>query len=1335
MIKNEKSEYKYIFVDKSNNVFLMMPFVRGYSIGTDNTCKTLLELRHFFNGGALSSIRQMLEDIKKDDKNNPYHMSSFAKKRQQRIEQLNSYQSVLVQISESEVMTEFGGDFPELPAAFNDYFRAEGATTLQSMVLRPLNMDSMLRAPNVQFELNRNYVTEGSTGISQLVLQADFPSPPELLETLKSDTKIEAKKIVEAGSDGRNETISKFFIDQLNNSSIPAFDGVKGHIKSEDLSNNLSEVLMGEYDSDDIDDLTDTMIQSLGIEAGSGDYGPMQYAHLQSSLSGQVSISGRNEKLSIVVQFFLATINLEFKAHNITDRDWGKIIDGPEDCYRREIVKILTDQFDTALKGDLEGKILDYIMDNGEVFGLDVDLLKAYFAGDARAKLLEKYESMWDVIKGTDHFDDFVTINPEIENSFWCNYNGTIATPFANFALCIMDSLDSRLEEIFKENSDAFLALKLADREIPGLLRASNLQSANVSARAKFSPDYCADLFIKDLQSWKLSTPYKGDEHLESILRSARLDDIPQVIKLVSKGFLAGCWREETDILFGDYTQYSFFEQRDITKFFQVINKKCFLNLVAQDQAKDEIIDNLLEIIVVRLNLKIPQLREEDFDLLCCLASLLGVDQVCERLLDLSKKRQKSDLFNEIERSIKSDLVQDNYNNNINDYRLFSELVSDPNNSDLDLCTMVWRLSKEKLIASIAQDNNEENIIISLIKQNDKLIHKELIITLEEKFPDKKIRVRPILEQAANQSSDVFISLTKILLPRVEPGEDPSLCTNLLHWIIENSVEGLIKGLPGVIELFKHEQMVSEFKGYSPEEQQDLARLLYHQEELKIPIQMAKVLIESEIHLEFSVTREIYFSGDEKSQWVSFLDHTLANLPDCSIQTKMFFFKEFTSLGEDIDLSNLSCKNILIAASIDYVDSKEGGVGIWWRGVRSFGVDEMLKQLNLVCKTREIDKNYFVEIMSFDDTYDSAAKFASTHTFSDPEILYKAIRRNNYSFVKALWRGDELREKFLNASYNRVDLLSNLVKMDDLDLVRDALKEKTYLDELHNEYNRIRLFLDAATQSDEMMVYFVQSFPMPDEPVSGVHISITLIDRYIDSIYYFHDNHHKKSGEGIYALFRHEKTFNEFKNLDRWERKDLCVKLIRREIDLPEQLAHHCISNRIDLGCPITGHIHFMGDTKENWVAHINQMATRMEYQHDGRNILICLRELLTCDALEIDTRKSSKEFIKDFIRNTNWDPDVWSGILRDKWTKDYMLRSLNGIVKMMVSRMLQADVNDNMLDVLRMTRDIITPQDNEIYNKSAAEVVHSLGTVLKEDSLIADAQFMRSSEGPRKNC
>jgi hypothetical protein len=70
-----------------------------------------------------------------------------------------------------------------------------------------------------------------------------------------------------------------------------------------------------------------------------------------------------------------------------------------------------------------------------------------------------------------------------------------------------------------------------------------------------------------------------------------------------------------------------------------------------------------------------------------------------------------------------------------------------------------------------------------------------------------------------------------------------------------------------------------------------------------------------------------------------------------------------------------------------------------------------------------------------------------------------------------------------------------------------------------------------------------------------------------------------------------------------------------------------------------------------------------------------------------------------------------------------------------MVSRMLQADVNDNMLDVLRMTRDIITPQDNEIYNKSAAEVVHSLGTVLKEDSLIADAQFMRSSEGPRKNC
>lgn len=62
---NEPSNFRYIRIHPAtNHVHLLVPIISGLDISTDNTCKSEVELKAFFEGGAfreLESYKNTLE--------------------------------------------------------------------------------------------------------------------------------------------------------------------------------------------------------------------------------------------------------------------------------------------------------------------------------------------------------------------------------------------------------------------------------------------------------------------------------------------------------------------------------------------------------------------------------------------------------------------------------------------------------------------------------------------------------------------------------------------------------------------------------------------------------------------------------------------------------------------------------------------------------------------------------------------------------------------------------------------------------------------------------------------------------------------------------------------------------------------------------------------------------------------------------------------------------------------------------------------------------------------------------------------------------------------------
>lgn len=414
---NEPSNFRYIHINSATNrVHLLVPFIAGMDVSTDNTCKSDVELRAFFEGGAfneLESYKSTLEfHLSLLEENAPYYRT-----KKERLDQINWYLEAVVSMRDryKPIVTSF----------------LSKPSNLYSIQLRPRVQDSMSRVVNPVFTINRKNDSQG-TPLSPLYnkmhevfsgLVLGKPNPrtdliSHVLNRLPSNATFDDIKHTL-----KSQCTEQFKIDIDVESWIRPVPGQKG-IK-EPVDKEHIDAFMGfnENNNASSKDYIDTL---LGICA------PNLWRMLPGSpfyLGIYDNTAHQAESLSMMTQFYLGVLNVYCRAKGISDRNFGAILDGLS-SLSQELVEIVA----VALsRGDeIEPAIIAFFNRHKNEFKLSRELNTQ----DKNA-IVQKFETTYRTVTATKenpHMDDFMFLDTEAqgEHDIFITNKGLICTDAAN---------------------------------------------------------------------------------------------------------------------------------------------------------------------------------------------------------------------------------------------------------------------------------------------------------------------------------------------------------------------------------------------------------------------------------------------------------------------------------------------------------------------------------------------------------------------------------------------------------------------------------------------------------------------------------------------------------------------------------------------------------------------------------------------------------------------------------------------------------------------------------------------------------------------------------------
>jgi hypothetical protein len=404
---NELSNFRYIYINPATNrVHLLVPFIAGLDVSTDNTCKSDLELNAFFEGGAfneLESYRSTLE----------FHVSlleegdAHYKAKKERLDQINQYLKAVVGMRDS------------YKTVVNTFLARP--SNLYSIQLRPRAQDPMSRVVNPVFTINRGNDSR-ATPLSPLYnkmhevfpgLALGKPDPREQLITavlsiLPPKASFENIQNVLATQCGvpddffkkRFEHRQKQTVDMAYVNRFMQFDE---HTTSREYIKAL-----------------------LGLCA------PNLQNTLQGSpfyLESSADPSEKAERLSILTQFYLGSLNVYCRAKGISDKNFGMILDGSP-ILSHELVDIVA--FALSRGEEVEPAIVAFFNHHKNEFKLSRELT----AQDKDA-IVQKLETTYRTVTATKenpHMDDFMFLDTEAqgENDIFITNKGLICTDAAH---------------------------------------------------------------------------------------------------------------------------------------------------------------------------------------------------------------------------------------------------------------------------------------------------------------------------------------------------------------------------------------------------------------------------------------------------------------------------------------------------------------------------------------------------------------------------------------------------------------------------------------------------------------------------------------------------------------------------------------------------------------------------------------------------------------------------------------------------------------------------------------------------------------------------------------
>ena len=392
---NEPSNFRYIYINpKTNRVHLLVPFIAGLDVSTDNTCKSDVELRTFFEGGAFNELESYKSTLE-------FHLcllkesDEHFRTKKERLTQINTYLEAVVSMRDSykTIVTSF----------------LSKTSNLYSIQLRPRVQDPMSRVVNPVFIMNR---------------QNDLLGAP--LSPLYNKMHEVFPKIKLGKSDPREALIKEVLKILAEN---PSFDDIKQALKAqcaEQFKIDIdveSWIINGNKLSISKENVDAYAFMGFGDDASSKDYIDALLGICSPSLCVMIPGSpfylgiygneaNKAERFSMMTQFYLGILNVYCRAKGISAENFGVILDGSS-VLSQELVEMVAN----ALRhGEIvEPAIVAFFNQHQKEFKLTRELNT-----QDKDAIVQKFETTYRTVTATEenpHMDDFMFLDTEAQGA------------------------------------------------------------------------------------------------------------------------------------------------------------------------------------------------------------------------------------------------------------------------------------------------------------------------------------------------------------------------------------------------------------------------------------------------------------------------------------------------------------------------------------------------------------------------------------------------------------------------------------------------------------------------------------------------------------------------------------------------------------------------------------------------------------------------------------------------------------------------------------------------------------------------------------------------------
>lgn len=424
VVLREPKVTTFLWITEDNHVHLMVPFIGGSSIATDNTCQTMTALNNFLgrNPRSVSAKTELLKykEALDYDLQQPLPTTVEQAKRE-RLTQINELIRNL-DIFLTEPTTQripSGLSIDSFPPEFKQLMQQK--KNLFWVLNRPSFQDGYLNGSNYVFSMRR----EGTSLFYNSILRLGRQLRPDIMQGGLEDV-FKRRCLSVLSEDATLETIQRVMKEQMDQlfaevcpdspplSAALAFDFTTSSYGK--ITEDYISMLVADYSKLSLEEKIIALIQSCASE---------RLVQIDPSPFHELFATGALdlEKFSIMLQLFMGMTNIYAYAHDMTTKNFAQVLEDTSLANAFEVDVLAKMRAGIAI----EKAIIEWMNEQRHKFFSPATLqLSETQLEEIKAMFLSRYQ----VIKDAPHFDEFMVLynTPDRDQTHF-SHSGFICTP------------------------------------------------------------------------------------------------------------------------------------------------------------------------------------------------------------------------------------------------------------------------------------------------------------------------------------------------------------------------------------------------------------------------------------------------------------------------------------------------------------------------------------------------------------------------------------------------------------------------------------------------------------------------------------------------------------------------------------------------------------------------------------------------------------------------------------------------------------------------------------------------------------------------------------------